>query len=128
MSSELDILVVFGLLTVVVVLVQVLLATSQVGLPYLATPRDEHRELQGVAGRSLRCLNNSVVAMALFAPAVLAIHVKDASTGMTLLAAQAFLIARIAYVLLYLAGIPWLRTAVWVVGFLCTAYIYLAAL
>ena len=128
MSSEIDVLLLYGLLTIVVLLVHVLMATAQLGLPYLATPRDEARELTGVPARALRCLNNSVVAMALFAPPVLVLFVKDASTGATLLAAQAFLLLRIVYVVIYLAGIPWLRTLVWVSALLCTAFITLAAL
>lgn len=127
MSSELSILALYGLLTVVVMLVHVLSAAGQVGLGYLATPRDEKRELAGISGRAERCLNNSIVAMALFAPAVLILAVQDAATGKTLLAAQAFLAARALYTVLYYAGLPWLRTGAWLIGFLATAYLYLAA-
>ena len=123
MSSELSILALFGLLIVVTILLQVLLALPQVGLPYLASSRDENRELTGHAGRSLRCVQNSVVAMALFAPAVLILQAQGGFTATTLMMAQIFLIARIAYVVVYLAGIPWLRTGVWMVGFLATAYL-----
>ena len=105
MASELSILVLYGLLTVVVMLLHVLTATGQVGLAYLATPRDEKRELTGIAGRGFRCLQNSIVAMALFAPAVLVLAVKDA-----------------------FSGIPWLRTLIWMVGFLATAWLYLQAM
>ena len=101
---------------------------SQFGLSYLATARDEGRELTGVAGRSLRALENSVVAMAMFAPAVLVLHALGISTGATLLAAQAFLVARVLYLAVYLAGIPWLRTLIWAVGALATLYLYFAAL
>ncbi|MDD9920923.1 MAG: MAPEG family protein [Boseongicola sp.] len=128
MSSEIDVLVLYGLLTVVVLLIQVLLAIPQVGLAYLATPRDERRTLEGVAGRSLRCLENSIVAMALFAPAVLVLNAQGVSTTSSLWAAQLFLFARVAYVPIYLMGIPWLRTGVWLVGFLATAYLYFVAL
>ena len=128
MASELSILVLYGLLTVVVMLLHVLTATGQVGLAYLATPRDEKRELTGIAGRGFRCLQNSIVAMALFAPAVLVLAVKDAFSGTTLLAAQAFLVARVIYVVLYYMGIPWLRTLIWMVGFLATAWLYLQAM
>ena len=128
MSSELSILALYGLLVVIIILVQVLLAIPQVGLSYLASPRDEKRELTGTAGRSLRCLENSVIAMALFAPAVLILHVQAGFTATTLLMAQIFLIARAVYVVLYLTGISWVRTGVWIVGFLATAYLYLLAL
>jgi len=128
MSSELSILAIYGLLVVVILLVQVLLALPQVGLAYLASPRDKDAHLTGTAARALRSLNNSVTAMALFAPAILILQAQSTMTSTTLLMAQIFLIARLAYWLLYLAGVPWLRTAAWLCGFLATAYLYILAL
>ncbi len=128
MSSELSILALYGLLVIITIVIQVTLALPQLGLPYLASPRDEGRKLDGVAARALRCLENSVVAMALFAPAVLILQARGISTGGTLLAAQIFLLARAAYVVIYLMGIPWLRTAIWGVGLVATLYLYLLAL
>lgn len=127
MSSELSILALYGLLTIVVMLIQILSAVAQVGVPYLVSARDEGRELTGVPARAERCLNNSIVAMALFAPAILILAVLDAFTGATLLAAQMFLIARVIYAGLYYTGIPWLRTVVWLAGFLPTIFLYWAA-
>lgn len=128
MSSELDILVLYGLLVIVTIVIQVSLAVPQLGLPYLASPRDEGRKLHGTAARALRCLDNSVVAMALFAPAVLVLEAQVASTTASVLAAQIFLIARVAYLIIYLMGIPWLRTGIWAVGILATLYLYIIAL
>ena len=128
MSHELDILALYGLLVIVLIVIQVLFAISQVGLPMLARPRDDMPRLTGVAGRMERCVANSVTAMALFAPAVLILAVRVGFGGGTLLAAQVFLIARLAYALLYPAGIPWARTAVWGLGFFATLYLYVAAL
>ena len=128
MSSELNILALYGLLVLVLIVVQVLFAMSQVGLPMLARPRDDMPRLTGVAGRMERCVANSVTAMALFAPAVLILAAREGFGGGTLLATQVFLIARLAYALLYTAGIPWARTAVWGLGFFATLYLYVAAL
>lgn len=127
-SSELNLLALYGLVVVAVIVIQVLIALPAVGLPYLVTPRDEKRDLGIAGGRALRCLENSVVALALFAPAVLILAVKGISTSTTLLAAQAFVIARILYVPIYLGGIPWLRTLVWTVGVLAIVALYFAAL
>ena len=69
---------------------------------------------------------NCIVALALFAPAVLILAEKGIGTGGTLLAAQVFLIARVIYVVVYAAGLPWARTLIWMVGFLATAWLYLA--
>jgi uncharacterized MAPEG superfamily protein len=35
---------------------------------------------------------------------------------MTLLGAQIFVGARVAFAVIYLAGVPWLRTGVWIVA------------
>ena len=128
MSSELSILALFGLLVIVTILVQVLLAVPQVGLPYLSSARDDARPLTGMAGRAVRAVENSAVAMALFAPAVLLPQATGGFTSTTLLAAQVFLLARIAFVPVYLLGVPYLRTAVWMLGFLATAFLYLQSL
>ena len=128
MSSELSILALYGVLVIATIVIQVLLAVPQVGLPYLASPRDDGRNLDGVPGRALRCVQNSVVAMALFAPAVLILQAKGGFTANSLLAAQIFLIARLIYVPLYLIGTPWLRTGIWMVGTLATLWLYAIAI
>ena len=128
MSSELSILALYGVLVIATIVVQALLAVPQVGLPYLASPRDDGRNLDGVPGRALRCVQNSVVAMALFAPAVLILQAKGGFTANSLLAAQIFLIARLIYVPLYLIGTPWLRTGIWMVGTLATLWLYAIAI
>ncbi|MEX0312425.1 MAG: MAPEG family protein [Tateyamaria sp.] len=128
MSNELSILAFTGLWTMVVILIQVLGALGQVGLLALARNRDDIGTLEGAAGRLDRAQVNSIVALALFAPAILLLNAQGVSTAGTLLAAQIFLIARIVYVAVYAAGVPWLRTGVWMAGFLSTAYLYIMAL
>ena len=126
MGSELGILGLYGLVVIVTILAQLLAAQAQVGLEMLVKPRDDIPKLTGVAGRMERAQLNSIVAMALFAPAVLILANKGLATGTTLLAAQVFLIARILYVPIYAAGLPWVRTLVWLAGFLATAWLYFA--
>jgi len=101
MSSELSILALFGLLVIVTVFLQVLLAVPQVGIPYLSSPRDDAKPLTGPAGRAVRAVENSAITLAMFAPAILLLAVQDKFTAATLLAAQIFLLARIAFVVLY---------------------------
>ena len=127
MSSELTILAIYGLVVIVTILVQVLAAAAQVGLVPLAGNRDR-LALTGSAARLDRVQKNSVIALALFAPAVLVLNAQGAFSATTLLAAQVFLVARILYAVVYAAGIPWLRTLVWLAGFLATAALYLMAL
>ncbi|MCP5086225.1 MAG: MAPEG family protein [Rhodobacteraceae bacterium] len=128
MSSELSILALYGLLTMVIIAVQASIGVLKFGIPYSLTARDENRQVTGPSARFGRCADNSVVALALFAPAILILHVQSGFTANTLLAAQAFLITRLIYAPLYWFGIPALRTAIWAVGFLATAWLYLMAI
>lgn len=128
MSSELTILALYGIVVILTIIWQVLAAVAQVGLPMLARPRDDMPALIGTAGRLERAVANSVTAMALFAPAVLILGQMDRLGGLSLVAAQAFLAARILYVPVYAFGIPWLRTGIWAIGFLSTLVLYLMAL
>lgn len=128
MSSELSILALSGLLTMVQIFVHVLAATPPLGLPYLVGPRDEPRSLPGIPGRCKRAADNAVIALVLFAPAILILHAKGGFTANTLLAAQTFLIMRLIYAVVYPLGTPWLRTIVWLIAFLATAMLYLSAL
>jgi len=128
MSSEISILALYGLIVMITILAQVLAASGQVGLSMLAKAREDMPPLIGVAGRLDRAQINSIFALALFAPAVLALHAQGGSNPSTLLAAQIFLFARVLYTLFYAVGTPWLRTGAWIVAFLSTGYLYVMAL
>jgi len=128
MSTEMSILALYGLLVAITILVQVLAAAGQVGLAELAKPRDDMPKLTGTAGRLDRAQLNSVIALAMFAPAVLMLNAQTALTAGTLLAAQIFLAARVVYLIVYITGTPWIRTLAWVVGFLVTVWFYILAL
>ena len=128
MSSELNILALYGLYTALILLLQVTGAMSQLGMGYLLSSRDEHRTLTGITGRLDRALVNAVTAMALFAPAILILAVKEEFSATTLTAAQAFLIARILYVPAYALKLTGVRTLLWLVGFAASVVLYLVAL
>lgn len=128
MSSELTILALYGLFTALILLLQVTGAMGQLGMGYLLSSRDEHRSLTGITGRLDRALTNSITAMALFAPAILLIAVKDGFGHGTLTAAQVFLGARVLYVPAYALGMTGVRTLFWLAGFAATVALYLMAL
>ena len=128
MSSELNILALYGILIIVVILVETVLAIQQYGLGWMATPRDEAKPQAGFAGRATRTVMNCAIGMALFAPAVLILAAKDAFTATTLLLAQVFLISRVIYVVVYIAGIPYVRTLAFVAALLATLALYYLAL
>ena len=127
MQEYLIYLACYGAFVIFVILVQVLIAAQQVGLSTLAGNR-EALILTGAAGRMERAANNSLLALALVAPAVGMIHVAGTAPDLANLLVLTFLVARIFYVALYAFGITWLRTAAWMVAFLSTALLYLQLL
>ena len=126
--TETTILAVYGLLVLLTLLLQVLGATRQLSMGYLMSSRDEGRTTTGMTARLERALDNSVVAMALFAPAILILVALDRTSNASLLAANVFLIARIIYLPVYALGIPAIRTLAWLAGFAATAVLYVLAL
>ncbi len=108
-------------LTLVQMLLAVAGATLQVGLPALAGNREGLAPCTGWAGRAQRAHHNMLENLVLFAALVLIAVVSDRTNATTLLGAQLFFWARLVYAGVYMAGIPWLRTLVWlasVVGML----------
>jgi uncharacterized MAPEG superfamily protein len=85
-------------------------------LPALAGNREGLRPFTGWAGRAQRAHHNMLQNLVLFAALVLIAVVTNKTNSTTLLGAQLFFWARLVYALVYLAGIPWLRTAVWTVS------------
>lgn len=126
--TETTILAAYGLLVMATIFLQVLGGMQQLSLAYLMSARDETRSVTGMTGRLKRALDNSIVAMTLFAPAILILVILDRTSPATLLAAQVFLIARVIYLPVYAFGIPAIRTLVWLVGFAATAILYFLAL
>ena len=130
MFSLLTILALYGLLVMAVLVAQVLATATQVPLRRLVGNRADMPALTGLAGRLDRARANSLVARALVAPALIILEMRDggARIELAVLLGWIFLAARLVYVLVYAAGIPWLRTLVWGVGFVATGWLYVMAL
>ncbi|MEM6439917.1 MAG: MAPEG family protein [Pseudomonadota bacterium] len=103
-------------------------ANLKVSQTYLAGPRDDPMQAPPVVGRLQRAQTNMFEALTLFAPAALYVALSGSSSGFTALCATLFLLARIGYVPLYAFGVPLWRSVVWMVGFLATVLMLLAAL
>ena len=125
MKPELMLLVWAVLLTFVQMLIAVSGATLQVGLPTLAGNREGLAPCTGWAGRAARAHHNTLESLVLFAALVLVAVLAGKTNATTLLGAQLFFWARVAYAVIYLIGIPWLRTAVWLVSVIGLALIFL---
>lgn len=102
-------------------LVQLLLAVALVtqgrGLKWNTGARDaEQAPLTGVTARVDRALKNFLETFPFFAAAVLAVVVSGRTSADTALGVQLYFWARVLYLPLYAAGIPYLRTLVWAVS------------
>ena len=116
------ILLVLGLYVVQIYLVSIL-CFSESGLSNneMVTvgmgSRDDTPSLTVRGSRAERALNNLKESMPIFLTlAVLAI-VLEKDSGLALTSAAAFFVARVIYVPLYVKGIPFLRSGVWIVAF-----------
>ena len=116
MSPELKYLLFSVLLCFGQVVVLALAATGQVGLVPLVGNRENIGELPGLAGRAKRAHINMVENLVLFAALVLIAVVAQKTSPLTAMGAMIFFWARLVYAIVYLVGIPWLRTAVWSVS------------
>lgn len=110
-------------LSVVLLLVHILLqgnfATKERGTAWNAGPRDGDNQPQGVlAGRSARASQNYRETYPAFLGLLLAMILTGDTSGWGLFGGTVWLVARIVYIPLYLKGIPYIRSLVWLVSLL----------
>jgi len=78
--------------------------------------RDHVRPLTVVGERATRALANMHEALPVFLALALLNMIVGTAAGLAVTGATLFLIARVVYVAIYVAGVPVLRTLVWAVG------------
>jgi len=91
-------------------------ANHVVGLTTQAGNRDRLPEYTGFAGRAKRAHLNMLENMVVFTALVLIAAVAGKANATTAMGAMLFFWARLVYAVVYLIGVPWLRTLVWVVS------------
>lgn len=117
MTVELQMLGWSVVLGLVYVAVAATLSTQQRGLKWNTSNRDgDVQPLVGVAARADRASKNFLETFPLFAAAALGVVLAHAGTPHTALGAELYFWARLAYLPIYIVGIPYLRTAVWAVS------------
>ncbi len=125
MSLELTLLVWSVALAFVQMLVAVSGATLQFGLSDLAGNRENLPPATGWAGRAQRAHRNMLENLVLFAVLVLVTEITNKNNAMTGYGAQLFFWARVIYAVIYVIGLPWLRTGVWVISVIGLIVIFL---
>ncbi len=94
-----------------------LVLIPQIGLGSYLGSRDSRPDVGKIEGRLRRAVDNLRESFPIFLGlGVLAFVVPDADSGMATTGAMTFVIARLAYHLIYLMGIPLLRSTIWTVG------------
>jgi uncharacterized MAPEG superfamily protein len=116
MKPELTYLLFSVLLTFVQVLIAAAAANQVVGLNTLAGNREGLAEMPGFAGRARRAHLNMIENMVLFTALVLVAVVANKTNAMTAMGALIFFWGRLIYAVIYLLGVPWLRTLAWFVS------------
>lgn len=117
MSIELKMLAWSACLGLIQIAIAAALATQQRGLKWNVGNRDgEPKVLTGVAARAGRASWNFLETFPFFLAAVLALSLRSAGNEHSALGAELYFWGRLAYLPVYLIGIPYLRTGLWVVS------------
>jgi uncharacterized MAPEG superfamily protein len=117
MTTELTLLGWTLVLALIQVLLPAMLRNRETGIAYNASARDTPSVPVGtLTGRMQRAQHNLFETLPVFAAAILIAHVAGREGPLTQWGAWLYLLARIVYVPLYAAGIPYLRSLAWVVS------------
>ena len=116
LTPDLKYLLFAVILTFVQMLIAAMGSNQQFGLPTLAGNREGLPDVTGWAGRAKRAHLNMLENLVLFAALVLIAQVAGKANATTAMGASIFFWARLVYAGVYLAGISWVRTAVWAVS------------
>jgi len=94
------------------------ISIAQNGLSYSVSPRDTQQPESVYAGRADRALKNFVQTWPAFIILVLVAQVTSRADELTFWGAQLWFWARLAYLPLYLLGIPYIRSLAWGISIL----------
>ena len=89
---------------------------------------DDPKPLSPWAARAKKAHYNAVENLVVFAAAVLALNAVGISNDATILACTVYFWARLVHYIVYTAGIPWLRTLSYAVGWACNVVLILQLL
>jgi uncharacterized MAPEG superfamily protein len=115
-------------LTFVQMLIALIGTIFYLGILKTAGNRERIPELPGWPGRARRAHLNMIENMVLFAPLIVIADIAGRDNANTQLGAQLFFWARLAYAVIYLVGIPYLRTLAWCVSAVGLVLIFLQLL
>ena len=107
--------------SVVLLLLQIVLqaatSSSELGLPYAMSPRDEGHEPRSLYARRIRrALGNFLETYPAFVALALGLVVARKTGGIGEIGAEIYLAARVLHLIVYAAGISVVRTLFWAIS------------
>jgi len=89
----------------------------------LAGSRDDLPAPTGRFARAVRTVDNHREGLILYAPFAIIVVMTGAADATSALGAQIFFYSRVAHGILYLVGVPWIRTLAWIAGIVGTGMV-----
>ena len=120
MTIELTMLAYAAGLTALLWIPYILARIARLGMVEALTYRRDDEVLSPWAERAKRAHMNALECLVPFAAIVIVAHLAGVSNANTVLATQVYFFARVAQVVLHIAGIPFIRTLAFAVGWLAT--------
>lgn len=87
-------------------------------------PRAQQMRLEGWPARAQAAHQNGLEGFPAFAAAVFVAHLGAANDYRASILSIAFVVARSLYIAAYLADLDYLRSAIWIMGILCTVALF----
>ncbi len=116
MSVDILMLVYSAMLTWLLIAIAATGSIQAWGLTAAAGNREDLESAGGWSGRAGRAAANAKENLLIFGVLVLATNVSGMANEATAMGATIYFWARVAHAGLYVAGVPWLRTAAWMAG------------
>jgi uncharacterized MAPEG superfamily protein len=114
MPLELKLLAWSVVLLLVHIVLQAATSSSELGLPYAMSPRDEGHEPRSIYARRIRrALNNLLETYPGFVALALGLVLARKTGGVGEIGAEIYLATRVLYLIVYATGVPVVRTLFW---------------
>lgn len=130
MTIELTVLAWSTVLLIVLIMISANANLMAMGMEWGIGNRDEASSVTGWGARARRTYLNHLENLVIFGLLIILAHLANVHTELTVLGAQLFLVARIVYAAVYIAGISamGIRTLAYFVGLISTLMIAYAVL
>ena len=101
--------------------------TQQFGSIDSEHPRTQAAALEGAGARAIAAQANAWEAIGVFTAAVVVAHLAGANPSLSASASLLFLLARVLHAFAYIRGLSTLRSAVFLVGLVCSIWLFVLA-